>query len=371
VNELTRPASEGIATAEDALQELELESEMSFRELAWARYIYQREIASGKPAGPHSAAYQRRLRWFTEAHGPLFAEVWSTNSVAGIVVTRRRVSRWGGALEDRDVLALHRDTALLTQPLPELEAALYEGDDLALRAQGLGISSATAVINAVLSAATVIIGFLDNARASPTEGGAKQAVVDNYRARIASAEDLYVRRASREAQIAYLSGTVRGVFIWSAVALLLGFAVWTLGFLDLHSAKPIALATGCAAAGAMGSLASVIWRVSGSTFRVDYELGRKTIIWLASFRPLLGALFAVALYFALRSGILNIERIAVGGELTYLYLFVAFLGGFSERLAPDVFKASERGLTNSVEDTRAPESVRTTTRNRRQTGEPD
>jgi hypothetical protein len=77
------------------------------------------------------------------------------------------------------------------------------------------------------------------------------------------------------------------------------------------------------------------------------------------------------LYFALRSGILNIERIAVGGELTYLYLFVAFLGGFSERLAPDVFKASERGLTNSVEDTRAPESVRTTTRNRRQTGEPD
>jgi hypothetical protein len=89
----------------------------------------------------------------------------------------------------------------------------------------------------------------------------------------------------------------------------------------------------------MGTLASVIWRVSGSTFRVDYELGRKTIIWLASFRPLLGALFAVALYFALRSGILNVKRIAVGGELTYLYLFVAFLGGFSERLAPDVFKA--------------------------------
>jgi hypothetical protein len=65
---------------------------------------------------------------------------------------------------------------------------------------------------------------------------------------------------------------------------------------------------------------------------------------------LLGAIFGVALYFAMKSGALNLQRISVDSGKDYLFLFVAFLGGFSERFAPDVLTASERYARPKGED---------------------
>ena len=202
------------------------------------------------------------------------------------------------------------------------------------------VDSREAVLRAVF---TAVCEILASGRAEVGDE-TRKALLQDHRARLKRAEADYIHQAKRAAQLAYLGGTVRGVFLWSFLFALVGVGLWALSptFTEQLSRTYFTLPLGCAAAGAVGSLASVIWRVSGRSFSVDYDLPRATIQWLGSLRPLLGAIFGVALYFAMKSGALNLQRIGEGSEKTYLFLFVAFLGGFSERFAPDVFRSAER-----------------------------
>jgi hypothetical protein len=74
---------------------------------------------------------------------------------------------------------------------------------------------------------------------------------------------------------------------------------------------------------------------SKSRFELEYEVGRKTIRRLGSFRPLIGAIFGVAAYFIVQSGLLQIEP-AEGNEF-FFFTIVAFLAGFSERWTKVIF----------------------------------
>src|SRR5439155_24313723 len=74
-----------------------------------------------------------------------------------------------------------------------------------------------------------------------------------------------------------------------------------------------------------------------------YEVGRKAIRRIGSFRPVIGAIFAVVLYFALRGGLLQLKT-ASGNETTFFYATLAFLAGFSERRARIVLGSAERVL---------------------------
>ena len=84
-----------------------------------------------------------------------------------------------------------------------------------------------------------------------------------------------------------------------------------------------------------------MWRISSGTFKADYEAGSTHARTIGSFRPFIGAIFGLGLYVALRAGFL--PTLQANANDFYLAAFLAFLGGFSERLAPDVFaKAEER-----------------------------
>jgi hypothetical protein len=79
------------------------------------------------------------------------------------------------------------------------------------------------------------------------------------------------------------------------------------------------------------------------SFSLDYEVGRKAIRRIGSFRPVIGAIFAVVLYFALRGGLLQLKT-ASGNNTTFFYATLAFLAGFSERRARIVLGSAERVL---------------------------
>ena len=68
---------------------------------------------------------------------------------------------------------------------------------------------------------------------------------------------------------------------------------------------------------------------------------------LGFFRPFVGAIFGVALYFLLRSEILDIKFTAAAKP--YYYGFAAFLAGFSERYTNVVFGTAERTLGSGGE----------------------
>ena len=76
-------------------------------------------------------------------------------------------------------------------------------------------------------------------------------------------------------------------------------------------------------------------RMSSNRFRVDYEVGRVTIRRLGSFRPVIGRVFGLALYFLFRSKIPQTIRRA-GRRTTAFFFFgiLAFLAGFNERWMP-------------------------------------
>jgi hypothetical protein len=84
--------------------------------------------------------------------------------------------------------------------------------------------------------------------------------------------------------------------------------------------------------GAAGAIVSVMGRMaSPNGFNLDFEVGRKSVRRLGSLRPWIGATFALAIYLALKSSLLQVGQVAKPD--IYFYATIAFLAGFSERRA--------------------------------------
>jgi hypothetical protein len=97
------------------------------------------------------------------------------------------------------------------------------------------------------------------------------------------------------------------------------------------------------AAGALGAFVSVLQRISSekSKFSVHYDLGKRTLYMLGSYRPVLGAVFGVFTYFVLASGILQTKPLQNDRTALYYYGSLAFVAGFSERFTQVLAKSVE------------------------------
>jgi hypothetical protein len=92
-----------------------------------------------------------------------------------------------------------------------------------------------------------------------------------------------------------------------------------------------------------------------SGFDLDYEVGRKSVRFLGALRPWIGALFAFALYVAMKS---NLVDIAPKLERSlYFWAAIAFFAGFSERYAK-VLIGGALGGSVGHEDDRPPPAHR-------------
>jgi hypothetical protein len=99
-------------------------------------------------------------------------------------------------------------------------------------------------------------------------------------------------------------------------------------------------------AGALGALISVLMRMTGGQFALpvlDSEMRKTDVHLVAAARPLIGAVSGVIAYALVRSSLVPIDS-AGSEDPTFLWIGIAFLAGFSERLAQDMFARSGRGL---------------------------
>ena len=341
-----------------------------FPQLVWAHYQWERRLHSDGIADETlEASYQAKLAEFHKEQGRLEQVYWSTRTASAVAMTVRKGRRPRvdplRLREQQDVVRFHRVTDWVTRDAPLVADLLNECDLLASRVeQVLRGTSQGIAMRWILGIAMHLLGFLErDASASDRRSEEGQFVRENRR-KLADVEAYYHRAASQGGRVIYVSGMLIGLLL---IALLGVLAAWLLATTDM-SAHHRKLALLCYGAGSIGALVSTMSRMGkpeAGKFNVDFELGRPLVRRLGVFRPFVGGIFGLALFFLLASGLLDLKP-GTGLE-PYYYGFAAFLAGFSERFATGMLGAAERRLEPSEEppedqpkspsETQAPEGV--------------
>ena len=156
-------------------------------------------------------------------------------------------------------------------------------------------------------------------------------LVDSQAKELVAIERYYGVRRSGRARFVYFTGMMVGAFASALVASGLAFAFWLTGWFEGSHVQSLQAFFVSYAAGGIGAIVSVMFRMSDSDkFELDYEVGRPTVRRLGSFRPFVGAVFGVAMYFLIASGLPQVE-LPADEQAFFYYGTVAFLAGFFER----------------------------------------
>jgi hypothetical protein len=168
--------------------------------------------------------------------------------------------------------------------------------------------------------------------------------------RLNEAEDFMLRSATRRAHSHYLKGMLGGTAAVLVGIGALAWLLWTVGLTGTENADVVLALS----AGALGALVSVLMRMTLGEFNMnlptlDAEMQETDVHLVAAARPLIGAVSGVIAYALVRSSLVPLDP-ASGDDPTFLWMGVAFLAGFSERLAQDMFARSGRGLDAPIEE---------------------
>jgi hypothetical protein len=134
--------------------------------------------------------------------------------------------------------------------------------------------------------------------------------------------------AERRAQFMYFQGMIGGLAACMVLAVL-ARATEAAGLVPITLAGPFI-------AGALGSVVSVLARMTRSQLRLDYEAGASMLRLLGAVRPFVGAVFACALLLLVEGGLLPIQLPLEANSRVAFVLGLGFLAGFSERWAQDM-----------------------------------
>jgi hypothetical protein len=189
---------------------------------------------------------------------------------------------------------------------------------------------------------TTLLGTLDSRAGRGEPASAFEASYDDQKAltdELASTEAYYLGSAERTARLEYLSGMLLGV----PLAFLAAIVIYQLDWAPREMAI-------CFAAGAVGALVSVMERLTAGKLNLNPEAGTATLRILGFIRPFFGALFGLALFFFISGSVVDVSLPDDPTTRRYYFAAIAFLAGFSERLARDVIDPSRvKGLVKPTD----------------------
>jgi hypothetical protein len=327
----------------------ERDRSVSFAELVHAHSERQRELTSGVADGPWEAEYRRRLHAFKGDHGALLDSYWCRFESSGVAITDRVVREPRNLWRRESIMRLHSATDWRTAHAPRIAAMLHDWETLGIRAsEVLRGTSEKIALQQIYAASSRLLGLVDRKRPrAPSEGLMRQLERIHVR-ELRGVTKYYERAAENQARIVYFQGMAWGAAL---LALLVGAAFllgWALGWLDPGEVG-VQVFFVTIAMGATGAILSVMTRMAKAHgFNIDYEVGRKPARFLGALRPWIGAMFALALYIAIKGGVVAVFPDATETETVSFYAAIAFLAGFSERWA----KVLIEGATGGGDDRR-------------------
>jgi hypothetical protein len=322
-----------------------------FPELVWAHHVWQHEAGLGPRRGSDGGGssepvpgvtggrgrvrseevYRAKLRAFELAEGEILDAYWCWNEASAVALTAKR--RGGLWLRRRErELHLHRVTDWATMRLHEVTELMHSFDSLAIRASEILTPAPKRIaMERIFAEQSYLLGFVETTDRKPSKEELRQLVEKQNRT-LADIEAYYDRAAQNAARIYYFLGMMLGLAVLAFAAAAVALPLILFGDVERLAMRDYLSSF---LAGAVGAIVSVMSRMrqdprSPQAFRVDYEVGKAPLWFLGAIRPVLGAIFGTATYFALQSGLIVLTPATEETEF-YFYALLAFLSGFSER----------------------------------------
>lgn len=299
------------------------------------------------------AKWRQTQKDFVEVNGDIVDSYFPTNLHAGAVLVRRK-DRSRLPWRERRRLLVRLDRKDILSREPKFEEVIWRTLWTARRTEResdflLTHRTRKVFADMLHQVAVYLLGTVDalamkpeNGRRLPLamkpENGRRLPNEGLKRAADAATKELdqleeYVERAAIRAAIRlYLLGLPLGAAFLSAIVFFVQRFDSTNPTVRMYGISTVV-------AGGIGSMASVMFRLTrGQRLSVDIQQGPVVTVFAGMFRPLIGAVFGVALYVLVRGGLLPLE--VPSGFPDHFYAGLAFIAGFSERWAQDTIVRS-------------------------------
>jgi hypothetical protein len=339
-------------------------SQVSFSELVQAHHLWD---ASTDPATGEArqSRFKELLEEFQAASGRIIDAYWCREHASAVALTRRETVVGGRLRRQRSIeYRLHRVSDWVTGENHEIADLLHDSDILGIKAANSleGVPRAV-VMQWLLLVDSHLLGFLERYRDEPCHPAVAELFATNERAELRRIEEYYFRAGEKRARMRYVQGMLGfGVVLVLAAAVATGALLALFGAFDLESAS-VREFYAAAAAGGVGAVVSVLMRMSGrGSFAIDHELSRWEVMLVGAYRPLVGSVSGIVIYFLVQTPLVPIEQSAL--TLPF-YVVVAFLAGFSERWTRVVLSGAMRTIGEHSPD--APSDLATQTAESKET----
>jgi len=327
-----------LAQAKGAQQTLE--GHTSFSQLVRAHHRWAKQLHGRNQIDEQTLErYQTALADFEGTAGPIIDAYWCREEASAVALTVRAPENpdAGGFLgrlvrrPPEPTLRLHRVTDWATADAPPLADLLHGCDILAIKAsEGLEGTARRVAMHWVLAVETHVLGFVERTHTTPVDPKELQAFLVSERAELEQIEAYINGSGERTARIYFIQGMLMGIVPLLALGFLAAFLISLFDAFDVQD-EGIRAFFACGVAGAAGGVVSVLSRMGSKkdNFAIDHEMPRRGLYALGSYRPIVGAIFGVAMYFIVSTSLLPIDPDTA--KTFAFYVSVAFLSGFSER----------------------------------------
>lgn len=327
---------------------------VSFPELVRAHFKWERADGSD---GELERRYRARLKEFEAREGELLHAYWATKRPSAVALTVKPKPKGGltSVVTGRDAtIRLHRVSDWLARER-RIADLLHHCDTLGIKvSEVLRGTTERIAMQWIYAVQSHLLGFIERTHGRAT---AKEiaAVVESQKRELIQVEKYYTRAGEKAARIDYFWGMMIGVLVSALLMLGLAGALWVTDWFDEPHTREVQTFFASYIAGGLGAIVSVLMRMSSNKFRVDFEVERSTIRRLGSFRPFIGTVFGITLYFLFQSDIPRMKLPEETGTTFFFFGILAFLAGFNERWTNVLFGKAERTVAASLGDPSASE----------------